>query len=676
MATGDSKILKDIEATADYYGPAVYSELLTFYTRLEKSNDILSSEFIPLTAAKTRNPQASKIFAVGIIPPAVNVTGRILDRSSSIAREEGVPDIAAREEGVSNIVGRESLIDGSREADRRDDKNGEVSASSDAPWGSYIPSLSDEFWLQFVGMCKRVGADPIDWAAIIYNESGFNPAAKNFGADLKKARQRKEANQPIAVGLSQFIWSCGRGTGMTREEWENHADTSAEDQLIWMERYMKRVRMRGKRESMYPKHFGGLRNPDGSAYASIAFQEFFVKNQTKLGRYPPGTTRFDVYQRSNFQQRAFDQNVTLATGGVLTHDALLSKIKGLPPQNVRIKVQQALEALGDSIPAAPLEVLNSGNSADWAANGSKDAKAAREEREKTRGTPLSQRDLGKKYQAAQRQQIAAMQSALEAMRNVPPLRLLVNPQKFSVKGAKIVSDGNWGRQGPIIEFWGDDQDSVSASGRIAAFYAMDIHNAVGPGLTRQAAKFSESWRNFMSLFMLYQNNAAMWLDDSISSERGVNNLTILGSIYIYYDNILYIGSFDTFNITEVDTAPFSVEYSFEFKVRAAYLLDRPDSENSASYSASRSSQDRGTPVIPTSGLGVNDAALFSLADTVGVDAADQEDPGGLSQEEIIRRVTDPSYNDHILSDLPDSGNGEESAESEGPSEEEINSLFR
>ena len=89
----------------------------------------------------------------------------------------------------------------------------------------------------------------------------------------------------------------------------------------------------------------------------------------------------------------------------------------------------------------------------------------------------------------------------------------------------------------------------------------------------------------------------MWLDDSLTAEEGVNNLTLLGSIYIYYDSTLYVGSFDSFNITETDTAPFTAEYSFEFKVRSAYLLDRPDSEYGLAYSGAQSSQTQGA--IPT-----------------------------------------------------------------------------
>jgi len=174
--------------------------------------------------------------------------------------------------------------------------------------------------------------------------------------------------------------------------------------------------------------------------------------------------------------------------------------------------------------------------------------------------------------------IKKVRAAADAMRNTPPLRMLVNPRSFSVKSEKIVSDGNWGRNGPIIEFWGDNQDKISASGSLAGFFAMDVNNAAGPGLTRHARNFSQAYQNFISLYLLYRNNGGLYLEDSGGTEKTLN-LSLLGSIYIYYDSILYIGSFDSFTFGEEDTKPFVSEYSFEFTVRASFILDEPTDPN-------------------------------------------------------------------------------------------------
>lgn len=181
----------------------------------------------------------------------------------------------------------------------------------------------------------------------------------------------------------------------------------------------------------------------------------------------------------------------------------------------------------------------------------------------------------------QRAQLLAIKSALQSMMNTPPLRLLVNPNKFGVKSQKIVSDAGWTRNGPMIEFWGDDQDKISGSGQVAAFYALDAAPGLGqggPGLTRHARNFSLAWQNFQSLYLLYKNNGGMYVQDIGQNSRDVL-LSTVGSVYIFYDNILYIGAFDSFNMSEADMKPFTLEYSFEFTVRAAYLLETPSMFN-------------------------------------------------------------------------------------------------
>jgi hypothetical protein len=88
-----------------------------------------------------------------------------------------------------------------------------------------------------------------------------------------------------------------------------------------------------------------------------------------------------------------------------------------------------------------------------------------------------------------------------------------------------------------------------------------------------ARNFSKGYQNFLSLYLLYRNNAGLYLADFGVEKR--LNLSVVGTVYIYYDNILYLGSFDSFNVTEDDTKPFTLEYSFDFTVRATFLLDNP-----------------------------------------------------------------------------------------------------
>lgn len=80
MAERKSTIRDEIIETADYYPPEIYT-LLGGYSSLDLSFDTISQDFIPVTSAKG-NP---KLFVIGLIPPSANVTGKLLDRSASVA---------------------------------------------------------------------------------------------------------------------------------------------------------------------------------------------------------------------------------------------------------------------------------------------------------------------------------------------------------------------------------------------------------------------------------------------------------------------------------------------------------------------------------------------------------------------------------------------------------------
>jgi hypothetical protein len=226
-----------------------------------------------------------------------------------------------------------------------------------------------------------------------------------------------------------------------------------------------------------------------------------------------------------------------------------------------------------------------GSNGDWGKNGSPNASASRKQDNKTADrVDLNKTELGKQYQNAQRAEIAMTALALDRMRTTPPLRLLVNPTSLKISSEKVVSDGNFTREGPIIEHWGEQQDKLSLSGKLAAFFAIDTQPSDdsnnlggGPGLTRVARQYSASYQNFLSLYLLYRNNGGLYVNTLADTMKNnlLSRLSLLGSIYIYYDNTLYIGSFDSFNITEADTTPYSLEYSIEFTVRATFILDSP-----------------------------------------------------------------------------------------------------
>lgn len=533
-------IATELEETAGYYSPSYYTGLagnvhglLSHFHDLEISADSASSYFTALPArADKRNV---KLFAVGVLPPSANVTFKVLDRSASIAPITGLPGATVDDSAALSGGGTSAYIE------------------KGLAWGEAAKQLKDEFWIAYVGMCRRIGVDPVELAAVLYCESGFDPTKANYGG----SKERETAGRPVAVGLGQMIWSSAKSrTSLTEDAWRDLPNQSAETQLTSLEEFMSRGYKGKKRNAIYQSHFGGYggRNSNGAAYVT---KEYAASH--------PGT-----YPELDRQQKACEQNAQLVKDGYIAYSTLYEKIADKPPQFIRDKIAAAEAALGSEIPPRPGKGDGKTKN-DW--NAKKDAAEAAQ-KNRAEAVPLNDTELGKKLRQAQVLAISEAYAYLESMARTPPLRLLVNPEQFSVKCSKLVSDGNWSRRGPILEFFGDEQDTISASGKVAGFYTLET------GLTRAARQFSQSWRNLQSLYLLYKNNGGVYLPDPFDKTGVSKRLTYVGSVYIYYDGVLYIGSFSSFNLTENDSANFTAEYSFDFTVRSAFILDQPPSGTS------------------------------------------------------------------------------------------------
>ena len=83
----------------------------------------------------------------------------------------------------------------------------------------------------------------------------------------------------------------------------------------------------------------------------------------------------------------------------------------------------------------------------------------------------------------------------------------------------------------------------------------------------------------MSLVMLYKNNGSLY--DSPTGLKttdgtaaaGDGSILIPGSMFIYYDDHVYIGSFDNLSITDAADKPHNMAYSFSFTVRYDIHVD-------------------------------------------------------------------------------------------------------
>lgn len=540
-----ASIVDEIEQAADYHVPSVY-QLLNFYGSYEPQTDSNNS-FVPVTQTKP-NP---KLFVVGVIPPSVNITGKVLDRSASLGSVTGEPEVMDVPEGRDVAIGEEDKV---------------AIPSGSGTKGADLP---DTFWQSYVQMCDRLKVDPNELAAVLDRESQFDPNAQNRGKQPRKV--------PIAQGLCQFTRDTATSPGRVKMDpptWETFCLLSAEEQLPYVERFYKDRAAGKSKGDLYVINAGGNPNPDGSLYASKAVRDEWI------AKHPEDA---DKFRKPEKQDHAIEGLPGLVRDGKITKKTLAESLEKWPRKAIRDRIDSAKSFLDANRPVeAPDTLLVESNNGNWKGEGSSNATASKREQAKTSELLTSARaELGRKYRSAQEAEIKQTIQAIETMRNAPPLRFLVNPSTFSVRSEKITSDGNWTRNGPIIEHWGENQDKIEASGKVAAFFAIDANSPNkdadgGPGLTRGARQYSAGYQNFLSLYMLYRNNANVYSIGSDPSGRETyRSLSMVGSMYIFYDDTLYFGSFDSFNVTELNAAPYTLEYNFQFTVRATFLLDRP-----------------------------------------------------------------------------------------------------
>jgi len=138
--------------------------------------------------------------------------------------------------------------------------------------------------------------------------------------------------------------------------------------------------------------------------------------------------------------------------------------------------------------------------------------------------------------------------------NIEPLILYVNPTNLTRTYQKKVQDQQTGTT-RTVEFWGDEQDKLSASGRIGATYTKTT------GLTRYYRRHAASYQQLMQLYIYYRNNGCLY--ESVNPAQ----IGIVGRVRITFDTEQWIGHFDSFSMSEAADNPYTMEYSFDFTVR-------------------------------------------------------------------------------------------------------------
>jgi hypothetical protein len=597
------KTREQILASADFYGPTIYSAL-QFYSNFEHGQDWVSADFIPLTSAKP-NP---KLFVVGLLPPTSNISGKLLDRSASIRNLQG---------------GGEQSLDLTQSSAGADTgpaagAGGAVSATGGTGSGlaGYIVTAPGYTITQGQGNVN-IGAAP---GGVPPGPNGEPPTFNNFSVPqlwsiLREAYQQLYGREPTATELQFYTAQCLRET----------SGKLPNNNFGFIGNYNKPpagketfLNANGKYFNSYPspvdgaKAFLGHIPANAKAAAQSGDAMGYMTSLAQTGYYGEPVKVYYHGTAASPKEGIFPALLGQVSRSMAGTGVTLDNAKGLPaypPEGCAfnedifqyrdrnfpgwkqgkggMKPGDQFRFMPGSIypstcPLAGQTPQTAETKTSFAGEGSENAKAAAKEASKVGDKDLNKTELGKKFLAAQAGEILATAAALETMKNTPPLRFLVNPSSFKVASEKIISDSNWTRNGPIIEHWGDGQDKIDFSGKVAAFFAIDANPPGGgvtgaPGLTRVARNYSASYHNFLSLWLLYRNNAGIYVNDPTTG-NGSTRLSMVGSVYIYYDSILYIGSFDSFNLTESATSPHTLEYSVQFTVRAMFLLDQPSPE--------------------------------------------------------------------------------------------------
>ena len=160
-----------------------------------------------------------------------------------------------------------------------------------------------------------------------------------------------------------------------------------------------------------------------------------------------------------------------------------------------------------------------------------------------------------------------LKNQLDALAQIPPLTLLVNPTSMSVAYTNVQSFTQRSRNGLIFQRWGEGQPTIAFSGSTSGFIAgsdsslsaSQTTTAVPTGYQYAAKRNSAAWQNFLALFHFYRNNGYIY-----DTFRGSEAHLAIGVVAIDYDQFTYLGHIDSFDYTYSDDSPHRVEWTMSF----------------------------------------------------------------------------------------------------------------
>ncbi len=383
------------------------------------------------------------------------------------------------------------------------------------------------FYQQLQTVAGNIGARPEDLMAVMLSESGMNPAATN-------------GNPPVAIGLIQWQENAARASGMSQSYYQNNlASATASQQLPYVQNYYS-----NKGVSSYPTA--------GSLYLANAAPAYM--NQA-------GNPNFVIYPAGS---SAAAGNPALAgSKGYVTVgdlDDRMSAVKQTTAYQQQVAAYSA--ATGQQIPDPTIPDPNATppTTTSIMSNGTVTTVNTQDPLADQLGRNIRISDT---RQAVVQKQTNDLSYQIQLIQSTPALVMLVNPSEFA-RNYEATVDPVKSRAGFVINMWLERPLTISCKGTTAGQYFFRSDGA--GGLTNFNRIQSISYKNLMSLVSIYRNNGYTYMNPAISADNAGVPI-VACSCFIYYDDHLYIGSFDEFTVTDDGNKPFNLSYSWKFTVR-------------------------------------------------------------------------------------------------------------
>lgn len=419
--------------------------------------------------------------------------------------------------------------------------------------GAKIIQYPNSFYQQLGQLARNIGARPEDVIAMFVFESGMNAQSINFKLNPDGTR---DLSVPQARGLNQITPIATRSSGMSLNYWNNTYSTlSAQDQLPFVQNYFK-----SKGVSSYPSV--------GDLYlANIAPAFIGASDDTTL--YAKGTKAYK-------QNQGLDVNGdgVISVGDLRT---VMDRTKQRADYQAYVDAYQQATSGGGQAPSTAqsnnqgiTDFTNNDSAINTPANNVATTSIM------TNGTitdadaqdPLKDQ-LGRNIQVSDTRrpvvqaQTNYLNQQIQLIQGIPALVLLLNPTDFT-RSYEQTTDPVKTRSGYTVNMWLEKPLVISCKGVTAAQYAFQVNG--GGGLTSLNRLNALSYQNLMSLVSMYKNNGYIFTDSSFGD--GNSGLPLISmSLFIYYDNHVYIGSFNDFSLTDDGNKPFNLSYSWKFTVR-------------------------------------------------------------------------------------------------------------